>query len=389
MERKFTFFVEPELEIENADESEDGGSEGEGSEDCMTDGAEGEGRHLIVRLDKWLWAARFFKTRALARAAVEAGKVFYNGERSKPSREIEVGAILQVRQGRFEKTVIVKGLSTRRRSTDEALQLFEETEESKSFREQQSADVSEQDHRNHRYQNHHSHSHGHSHSYHQPGFAAETHSYDQKPAGLLRRPFGRSENFQHSQSQHSQHIRNESRSPYRNPRSQTQYPTQYPNQSQSQNQYPNHNHNQNQYPNHRNSNYSNPYSRQQNTNYAQPYYPNQGSNHGNSGNASNPYNGNQPYYPSGQSGYPNSNYNSGYQPHHHQSHNQYHHQNGHSHSGHSGHSGHAGYNPRHHNHNPNHSNHHSNPYPNNRSHTHTQNRQSIPNDNMEPQTESD
>lgn len=87
---------------------------------------EGSERTLKVRLDKWLWAARFFKTRALAHVAVEAGKVFYNGERSKPSREIEIGAELYIRHGRFEKTVIVKGLSTRRRSTEEASQLFEE-----------------------------------------------------------------------------------------------------------------------------------------------------------------------------------------------------------------------------------------------------------------------
>jgi ribosomal 50S subunit-recycling heat shock protein len=90
---------------------------------------------IEVDADKWLWAARFFKTRALARAAVENGKVYYNGERSKPSREIEIEAILQIRHGRYEKTVIVKGLSTRRRSTEEALQLFEETEESRIARE--------------------------------------------------------------------------------------------------------------------------------------------------------------------------------------------------------------------------------------------------------------
>jgi len=87
-------------------------------------------RILKVRLDKWLWAARFFKTRAVARAAVEKGKVFYNGERSKPSREIEIGATLQIRHGRLEKTIIVKGLSTRRRNQEEAFQLFEETKES-------------------------------------------------------------------------------------------------------------------------------------------------------------------------------------------------------------------------------------------------------------------
>ena len=87
-------------------------------------------RELKVRLDKWLWAARFFKTRAIARAAVEKGKVFYNGEQSRPSREIEVGATLNIRQGHYEKTVVIRGLSTRRRSTDEALKLFEELPDS-------------------------------------------------------------------------------------------------------------------------------------------------------------------------------------------------------------------------------------------------------------------
>lgn len=95
-----------------------------------------ETRELIVRLDKWLWAARFFKTRAVARLAVEKGKVFYNGERAKPSREIELGATIYIQQGRFEKTVVVRGLSTRRRGTEESLQLFEETEESRLNREE-------------------------------------------------------------------------------------------------------------------------------------------------------------------------------------------------------------------------------------------------------------
>lgn len=95
-----------------------------------------EERNLRVRLDKWLWAARFFKTRALARAAIEAGKVYYNGERSKPSREIELGASLQIQQGRLSKAIIIKGLSTRRRSTEESARLFEETEGSRSTRSQ-------------------------------------------------------------------------------------------------------------------------------------------------------------------------------------------------------------------------------------------------------------
>ncbi|MDB6097161.1 MAG: hypothetical protein JWM09_1439 [Francisellaceae bacterium] len=97
----------------------------------------GSTRILKVRLDKWLWAARFFKTRPLARAAVENGKVFYNGQRSKPTREIEVGAILQIRIGRLERTVTVAGLSTRRHSTEKAEELYQETEESKQLRAQQ------------------------------------------------------------------------------------------------------------------------------------------------------------------------------------------------------------------------------------------------------------
>lgn len=106
------------------------------SNTCEPDLDSGEERVLKVRLDKWLWAARFFKTRALARLAVETKKVTYwiNGQqisKLSPSREIEVGAVLTIQHGRFIKTIIIKGLSTRRRSTEEALQLFEETEESR------------------------------------------------------------------------------------------------------------------------------------------------------------------------------------------------------------------------------------------------------------------
>ena len=64
-----------------------------------------------VRLDKWLWAARFFKTRSLAKQAIEGGKVHYEGARTKVSREVTVGAELQIRQGWDEKTVVVLGLS--------------------------------------------------------------------------------------------------------------------------------------------------------------------------------------------------------------------------------------------------------------------------------------
>ena len=85
-----------------------------------------EDRVIKVRLDKWLWAARFFKTRALARAAVENGRIMYNGQIIAPSSEIELGAQLIINQGHSKKASTIKGLSTRRRSTDEAVGLYEE-----------------------------------------------------------------------------------------------------------------------------------------------------------------------------------------------------------------------------------------------------------------------
>lgn len=82
-------------------------------------------KELKVRLDKWLWAARFFKTRALARSAVEHGKVLYDNQKTIPSKEIEVGSTILINQGKTQKNVIIRRLSTRRRSTDEANALFE------------------------------------------------------------------------------------------------------------------------------------------------------------------------------------------------------------------------------------------------------------------------
>lgn len=73
-----------------------------------------------VRLDKWLWAARFFKTRSLAKAAIEGGKVQINGQRAKPSKEIEQGVTLTIHQGWEEKTVVVAALSEQRRGAAEA-----------------------------------------------------------------------------------------------------------------------------------------------------------------------------------------------------------------------------------------------------------------------------
>jgi ribosome-associated heat shock protein Hsp15 len=91
-----------------------------------------------VRLDKWLWAARFFKTRSLAKAAIEGGKVQIDGQRAKSSKEIEPGITLTIHQGRDEKTVVVTALSEQRRGATEAALLYAETPESLVKREQQS-----------------------------------------------------------------------------------------------------------------------------------------------------------------------------------------------------------------------------------------------------------
>lgn len=80
-----------------------------------------------ARLDKWLWAARFFKTRAKSKQAVGGGKVHIGNVRTKASKEIAVGDVIEIRQGWDQKTVIVKGLSTERRGAREASSLYEET----------------------------------------------------------------------------------------------------------------------------------------------------------------------------------------------------------------------------------------------------------------------
>jgi ribosome-associated heat shock protein Hsp15 len=67
-----------------------------------------------VRLDKWLWAARFYKTRALAREMIDGGKVHYNGQRSKPSKLVELNATLTLRQGNDERTVVIKAITEQR-----------------------------------------------------------------------------------------------------------------------------------------------------------------------------------------------------------------------------------------------------------------------------------
>jgi len=92
-----------------------------------------------IRLDKWLWAARFYKTRALAKAAIESGKVHHRGERCKPGKEPRVGDELQIRIGFDEKTVVVQALSSVRRGAPEAQALYAETEASVAKRENAAA----------------------------------------------------------------------------------------------------------------------------------------------------------------------------------------------------------------------------------------------------------
>lgn len=99
----------------------------------QTADAAGETR---VRLDKWLWAARFFKTRGLAAEAVAGGKVHVGGQRSKPSHVVRIGEILRVQRDPDEYTVAVKALSDRRGPVKEAVLLYEETAESRARREQ-------------------------------------------------------------------------------------------------------------------------------------------------------------------------------------------------------------------------------------------------------------
>lgn len=88
-----------------------------------------------LRIDKWLWAARFFKTRALATDAVDGGKVHLNDARVKPAKTLHIGDTLQIRIGQLEYTVIVRGLSARRGPASEAVKLYEETDASRTKRE--------------------------------------------------------------------------------------------------------------------------------------------------------------------------------------------------------------------------------------------------------------
>jgi ribosome-associated heat shock protein Hsp15 len=88
-----------------------------------------------TRVDKWLWAARFYKTRALAAEAIAGGKVQVNGERVKRAKPLQIGDEIRIRQGPYEHRVVVRELSSQRGPATRAAQLYDETPESRSARE--------------------------------------------------------------------------------------------------------------------------------------------------------------------------------------------------------------------------------------------------------------
>ncbi|MCC2638964.1 MAG: RNA-binding protein [Moraxellaceae bacterium] len=111
---------------EEDDEADDEGGDLQGGSRC--------------RMDKWLWAARFYRTRSLAKEAIEGGKVHCEGQRVKVSKEVKVGMTLDIRQGFDEKSVVVKALSEVRGAATVAQKLYEETTASVAARDQHQAD---------------------------------------------------------------------------------------------------------------------------------------------------------------------------------------------------------------------------------------------------------
>ncbi|APC91734.1 MULTISPECIES: RNA-binding S4 domain-containing protein [Francisella] len=92
---------------------------------------------MNVRLDKWLWAARFYKTRALAKKAIEGGKVHFQGQKTKVSKTVNIGDIYQVQQSHTRKTIVAQALDEVRKSAIEAQKLYIETSESIQAREKE------------------------------------------------------------------------------------------------------------------------------------------------------------------------------------------------------------------------------------------------------------
>lgn len=91
-----------------------------------------------TRLDKWLWAARFYKTRAIAKQMIDGGKVFYNGQRTKSGKAVSIGDAIKIRQGFDEKEIEVIALADKRRDANFAQTLYQETAKSIERREKNS-----------------------------------------------------------------------------------------------------------------------------------------------------------------------------------------------------------------------------------------------------------
>jgi ribosome-associated heat shock protein Hsp15 len=94
-----------------------------------------------VRIDKWLWAARFYKTRSLAAQAVDGGKIALNAQRPKPAKDVKIGDVLEVRSGAFVHHIAVLALSDKRGPAAEAAKLYEETEASRVARQELAAQL--------------------------------------------------------------------------------------------------------------------------------------------------------------------------------------------------------------------------------------------------------
>jgi len=91
-----------------------------------------------ARLDKWLWAARFYKTRAIAKQMIDGGKVFYSGQRTKSSKAVSIGDVIRIRQGHEDKEVIVMAITERRKDATFAQTLYQETDDSIELRKKNS-----------------------------------------------------------------------------------------------------------------------------------------------------------------------------------------------------------------------------------------------------------
>ena len=97
-----------------------------------------------LRLDKWLWAARFYKTRKLAAEAVAGGKIHLNGQRTKPGKEVKIGSKLMISKDHYTWDIAITGINSQRRPAKEAVLLYEETAESHAKRQQQVAQQREE-----------------------------------------------------------------------------------------------------------------------------------------------------------------------------------------------------------------------------------------------------